>query len=338
MRAISNQLHDDILAMIDKGLSDRQIAKSKSVGRSTVQRIRRDKRLDAVHQKYGRPSSLTTRDRQFLVRAVTVKGNKTAVQANQVLCSELGTVVSDATVRRALKKKGLEAEVKKKKPKLSPKNVALRLEFARKHKDWTVADWERVIWSDETKICRFGSDGRSWCWVRDVRVQEPRTINQTVKHGGGSIIIWGCMTAQGVGWMCKIEGKMDKEGYLEILKDELLQTFEYYGLKPEDHIFQQDNDSKHSSGLVQDWLKGQDFELMDWPPQSPDLNPIEHLWAWMKIRLNRYETPPSGMLELWDRVQAVWNSFGCDECKTLVASMPKRIQAVLDAKGWWTDY
>ena len=58
----------------------------------------------------------------------------------------------------------------------------------------------------------------------------------------------------------------------------------------------------------------------------------------MKIRLNKYDTPPSGILELWDRVQDVWNSFTAEECERLVGSMPDRIQAVLDAKGWWTDY
>ena len=58
----------------------------------------------------------------------------------------------------------------------------------------------------------------------------------------------------------------------------------------------------------------------------------------MKIRLNRYDTPPSGMLKLWDCVQDIWNEFGAEECERLVAIMPSRIQTVIDAKGWWTDY
>jgi DDE superfamily endonuclease/Transposase len=260
------------------------------------------------------------------------------VEANIALRSELGTQVSDDTVRRALEQEGLQAAEKEDKPRLSLKNVKERYDFAVNHQHWTVADWMRVIWSDETKICRFNSDGRSWCWVRDVRERDPRTVNQTVKHGGGSIMIWGSMTARGVGFMCKIEGRMKKEDYLEILQDELKNTFEYYDLDPATHIFQQDNDSKHSSKLVKNWLSEQDFDVLDWPAQSPDLNPIEHLWAWMKIRLNKYDTPPSGMLELWERVQDIWNSFSAEECERLVASMPKRIQAVLDAKGWWTDY
>jgi transposase len=276
MRAVSRELHDDILVQIDNGESDRQIARKKPVGRTTVQRIRREFRPYAIRPKTGRSPTLTERERRFLVRAVTVDGLETAVQANVLLRAELGIVISDAGVRRALRMEGLEAAVKEKKPKLSPKNVALRLEFARKYKDWTVADWMRVLWSDETKILRFNSDGRSWCWVRDVEAREPRTVQQTVKHGRGSIMIWGCMTAHGVGFMCKIDGKMNKEDYLEILKDDLQQTFDYYELDRETHYFQQENDSKHSSKLVQEWLDEQEFEVLDWPPQSPlgvDENP-----------------------------------------------------------------
>ena len=338
MRPISRQLRDDILALIDNNESDRQIATKKAVSRATVQRIRKEHRPYILRPRNGCSSKLTTHERRFLVRAVTVRGLETAVEANVALRSEHNIHVSDDTVRRALVKEGLEVAVKESKPQLSLMNVSARLEFARAHLHWTVADWMRVIWSDETKILRFNSDGRSWCWVRDIHEREPRSVRQTVKHGGGSIMIWGCMTGQGVGFMCKLEGRMDKEGYLEILQDELSRTFEHYDLDPATHIFQHDNDSKHTSKVVQNWLGEQEFDVLDWPPQSPDLNPIEHLWAWMKIRLNRYDTPPTGMLDLWDRVQNIWNSFGAEECERLVASMPNRIQAVIDAKGWWTDY
>ncbi|KAG1258339.1 hypothetical protein G6F66_014580 [Rhizopus arrhizus] len=78
------------------------------------------------------------------------------------------------------------------------------------HKDWTVDDWKRVVWSDETKINRFNSDGRTWTWIRSGESLKSHHVKMTVKHGGGTIMLWSAITYAGVGWMCKINGSMDK--------------------------------------------------------------------------------------------------------------------------------
>ena len=67
-------------------------------------------------------------------------------------------------------------------------------------------------------------------------------ISGTVKFGGGSLMVWGCMTPQGLGYMCKIDGRMDAELYTSILQDKFLETVEFYGLDRANLIFQQDND------------------------------------------------------------------------------------------------
>jgi hypothetical protein len=195
-----------------------------------------------------------------------------------------------------------------------------------------------VIWSDETKINRFCSDGRSWCWVRDGESRQPHHVKQTVKHGGGSLMIWGCMTAHGPGFMCRVFGKMTQHSYKEILQEDLLNTIKDYRMDAENVIFQHDNDPKHTARSVREWLDEQPFDVLDWPAQSPDLNPIEHLWAVVKRRLNEYETPPNGMEELWARIKSVWYDIDAEQCTRLIESMPRRIEAVLAAKGMWTDY
>ena len=151
-------------------------------------------------------------------------------------------------------------------------------------------------------------------------------------------MIWGCMMWDGVGYACRIEGKMDAELYTQIIEDELVNSLEYYGLKVDDIIFQQDNNPKHTSKKARKWFEDHDMNVMKWPPQSPDLNPIEHLWGHLKRRLSAYPEPPKGILELWERAQKEWEEIGKEVCQNLIESMPNRIQAVLKAKGGYIKY
>ncbi|CAB4398162.1 unnamed protein product [Rhizophagus irregularis] len=152
-----------------------------------------------------------------------------------------------------------------------------RKKFAQKYRNWTIEDWHKVVWSDKSKFMIFSSDGREWCW-RDLNLPlKLQHVKPTVKFGGDSIMIWGCIGAFGVGKYCKIDGRMDGELYREILEEEFLGTLSECDLSVDDVIFQQDNDPKHTANKTYEWFKDNDVEILDWPAQSPDLNPIEHL-------------------------------------------------------------
>ena len=338
MRPLSTNIKDGILSLLSQGKSDRYIEKELGISRTSVRNIRQQHPSNYPKPLNGRPPKLSARDKRFCVWSITAGKKKSASAVRKDVESHLNIQVHDNTIRDALKKGGLRAVERQKKPKLSPKNIKARLEFAKNHGDWTLEDWKRVIWSDETKISRFGSDGRSWAWIRDGNDLEEHHVKQTVKHGGGSIMIWGCMTSKGPGFMCKIEGTMDQHLYKSILEGDLVQTINWYELDSTKIIFQQDNDPKHRSRTVMDWLNQQQFDVLEWPAQSPDLNPIEHLWANLKRRLNQYDHPPTGMLELWERIEDEWNKIDKETCLKLVESMPNRIKAVLKSKGKWTRY
>ena len=68
------------------------------------------------------------------------------------------------------------------------------------------------------------------------------------------------------------------------------------------------------------------------------MNPIEHLWHHLKLKLSHYEKKAKGIHELWERVEREWNTFTAEECQRYVESMPKRIEAVIKAKGGHTKF
>ena len=232
----------------------------------------------------------------------------------------------------------MTATHKKDKPKLTEKHKKQRMEFVRRYRYWTIEDWKKVLLTDETKINRFGSDGTRWVWKNNRIGMQARLVNETFKHGGGSLIMWGCMHWEGTGYISQIIGGLDAKLYIEILKDCVPKTQQYYGIRPRDMIFQQDNDPKHTAKITKEFFERQGYELLFSPANSPDLNPIEHLWSYVKRQLAKYPTPPKGIQELWDRIQLVWNNIDPAVCQKLIESMPRRIEAVLKAKGGHTRY
>jgi transposase len=338
MRSLSRDKENNVVALSEKGCSSREMSNVLGLSQSTVNRVRKKRGVLVELSKGGRPHVLSPSDKQFVTHLVTHGRLQTATDATRELEKEVGKHVCEETVRNALRDSGLHSFAKISKPFLSKKNVAERREFASLHKNWTVNDWEKVIFSDETRINRFNSDGKSWCWVSDCGRLSKRAVKQTVKHGGGSVMFWGCLTTKGVGLYCQVDQRMNATRYVEVLKADLYGTLEKFEFDPKSVIFQQDNAPAHTAKIVQNWFAEQPFDVLKWPAQSPDLNPIEHLWASVKRKLNSYSTPPCGLIQLSERVRECLDSISIKECKNLYASMPDRVAAVLAANGLWTKY
>ncbi|KAG1539738.1 hypothetical protein G6F50_014459 [Rhizopus delemar] len=199
-----------------------------------------------------------------------------------------------------------------------------------------------MVFSDETKVNVFGSDGCKYYWSRPDYALQPYHLDLTVKGGKGSVMVWGCITYDGPGYACWIhDGTMKAVDYVNILETTLMDSLKYYGYNPEDIYFQQDKDPKHTSKLAKQWFVDNNFNsdhIYSWPAQIPDLNPIEHVWHHLKLKLSVYDTKAKGVHELWERIEKEWNTFTVDECRRYIDSMPDRCKAVIKAKGGHTRY
>lgn len=251
------------------------------------------------------------------------------------LKKELGIQASLETIRRRLRDKGLNARSPRKVPLLTGKNVSNRLKFAKQHLDWPVEKWRNILWTDESKIVLYGGKG-SRLYVRRPQntAFHPMFTTKTVKHGGSSIMVWASFSYSGVGPIHWIKTIMDQHIYVKILEDIMLPYASYH--MPLIWIMQQYNDPKHTSKKAQKWFEDNNITVMEWPAQSPDLNPIENLWAVVKKKVS--ENHPSNNQELWAATERSWNSIPIEKCQRLVDSMPARCRAVMANKGHATKY
>ena len=242
---LAQQTH--IITLPDVGTSGHQIHRLTGLGIGTISRVHSQYCSDLTKTSGGRPSKLTAANIGYAKRIVRMGKADNAVQVTKALQDVTNQSISSQTVRHNLKKSGLRPVVKKKQPLLKPRHRKDRLDFAESHKEWTLGNWKRVIWSDETKIDRLGSDGRKWVWKEVGEQLNDRVVEGTVKFGGGNVMVWGWMGWDGVGYATRIEGKMDADLYVSIMEGELQESLHYYNKTFSDIIFQQDNDPKHTS-------------------------------------------------------------------------------------------
>lgn len=330
------------IALLEAGFSSREVAeKLGNVDHTSILRLKKKyEETGQVENKegQGRKRILGERNERVLIRRIMTDEAPTAVALQKSLKINEKINVSANTIRRALKRHGMVARVKRKKPLLSKTHRHKRLAFAKKYMHWTVEDWERVIWSDESKFQIFGSDGRQYCWKREGENLDNRLVKPTVKFGGGSVFVWGCFTSKGVGYLCRIDGGLDAELYCKILSEDFMETLNYYGLEVENIIFQQDNDPKHTAKRTAKWFEENKINVLSWPAQSPDLNPIEHLWNDVDHRLRLLNVEIKGKDSLWEHVSKIWNETSKDTCDKLIKSMPERVRDVYKVSGGYTRW
>lgn len=210
------------------------------------------------------------------------------------------------------------------------KNLKRRFNFVKLHKDKPLGFWKKILWSDESKFNLFGSDGKVYVRRPQNKELDPKYTLKTVKHGGGNIMVWGAFSWR-VGPLVRINGRMDQHVYKGILEN-VMEPYSFAHM-PISYVFQHDNDPQHTSRIVKQWFADTKTNVLDWPAQSPDLNPIENLWADVERGLRTKNSD-----ELFQNIKAVWEGIPPSRCRVLVESLQKRLVAVIEKGGFLTKY
>jgi len=336
---ISTASRYGIVALHTYGVSNRKIAEHLSVTRNAVAAVLKRWKATGVPHSGSRTGRPRATDEETDVNIV-VTAKIEPFTPPRGIKRKLDLEVSPRTVDRRLIEAGLYGRVARRKRKYTNAERVKRLAFANGYRHWTAEQWKKVLFSDEK--CFFGDGYCGRTYVRRPRGDENEALQPeyTVHKTAHSVKVnvWACFCAAGVGYMHIFNENMDAALLKSILAANVIPSaHKYFSVDPpEQWYLQHDNDKKFTSGLVKDWMHNNGVTALDFPPYSPDLNPIENLWAIVAKAVE--ERHATTMEELQDVVAEEWEKVDTDLLAELVRSMPARCQAVIDAQGGNTKY
>ncbi len=217
--------------------------------------------------------------------------------------TEAGVEASRATTHRCVKEFGYSCRQR-------------RLTWAKEKKNRTDAQWSKVLFSDESKFCiRFGNQGPR-VWMKGGEAHSPSCLKSSVKFPQ-SVMIWGAMSSAGVGPLCFKKNNVTAPVYQEMLEHVMLPSADQL-FKDADFIFQQDLAPIHTAKSTKSWLNDHEVGVLNWPANSPDLNPRENIWGIVKRKMRNKR--PNNADELKATVKETWASIPPQQCHKLITS------------------
>jgi hypothetical protein len=217
----------------------------------------------------------------------------------------------------------------RRRPLLTPQHEEKRIAFAKQHL-LQETDFSKIVFSDEKKFRMDGPDGWNYDWHElGTKDDSPQFSKDYGRYKG--VMVWMGISAQGILHLERVTGTLDAFGYTLMLEgDALARIHRAHGT---DFVFQQDNAPAHRAAYTVDALAEDEIETMAWPPLSPDLNPVENVWATLARRVYAdgrvYESEDA----LWTAIQKEAARIPPSDIAKLIHGMRKRMVDVLTEQG-----
>lgn len=340
MPRLPQHCRDQAIGMLEAGNSVNMVARRFGCTRMAIyqlQRRYRDTGRTQDRPRSGRPRVTTPiQDRRIRLlhlrdrfRSATTTAFETPGRANNRISSN--------TVIRRLREHGLRPRRPHIGMVLDDRRRQRRRAWANNHyrDHWRLQNWRRVIFSDESRFQLYRADGRQRVYRRYGERFARCAVSQVDRFGGGSVMVWGAIR---FGWkspLLIIDGNLTANRYMNtVLGAEVVP----YVQQNNGAIFMHDNARPHVAQVCQDYLRDNNVQVLDWPPYSPDMNPIEHLWDHLDRKVRARHPPPQNHVQLRQALIEEWHRYPQFQVNRLIMSMPRRIRALRQANGGHTRY
>ena len=211
------------------------------------------------------------------------------------------------------------------------------LAWARDHVTWTQNDWAPVLFTDESRFCVDFTDRRARVWRMPNERFASVCVAEHDRFGGGSVLVWAGISAQG-----KTDLHVIDNSTLTALRyvNEILDVYvrPYAGAVGENFILMDDNARAHRARITDQYLEQATIVRMEWPARSLDLNPIEHAWDMLQTAFSSRPVQPASVQELRQALLEEWDQIPQYKIRTLISSMRRCCQAVIEARGHHMRY
>ncbi len=333
---IPPMLRRKIVEQYQKGVSQRKIAKSLKLSSSTVHNIIqrfRESGTISVRKGQGWKTTLDARDLQALRQHCITYRNATVMEITTWAQEYFQKTLSVNTIHRAIRRCRLKLYRTKQKPYLNMIQKRRRFLWAKAHLKWTVAKWKTVLWSDESKFeVLFGKLGRHVIRTKEDK-DNPSCYQRSVQKPA-SLMVWGCMSACGMGSLHIWKGTINAEMYIQVLEQHMLPSRRRL-FQGRPCIFQHDNAKPHTASITTSWLRRR-IRVLKWPACSPDLSPKETIWRIIKRKMRQRR--PKIVEQLEACIRQEWDNIPIPKLEQLVSSVPRRLQTVIKRRGDATQW
>lgn len=328
-----------IITLVEQGMSQRHIAATVGVSQGIVSKTyTRFLELGTLKNRPRQSRRRVTTDEQDRYLAQIARRNPTSSipELKRQLVQATGVGVSLETVRKRLRARNLFSRRQLRVPELSRENKINRLNWCLEHQNWTIEDWQNVLFSDETRIGLRSDDRRIRVLRGPGRQARLQTARSVPKYKGGTVMFWGSIMIGDKTPLVPLRQSLTGPRYVDLVLEPIVRLWR--GAVGDNFVFMHDNAPPHTSRVATEFLEREAVTVLEWPASSPDLNPIEHVWDCVKKGIRARRNAPGNVEQLIPAAQEEWANVRQEQVDTLIRSIPRRIAACIRARGGNTDY